>query len=104
MIEEKSRRRRRRAVKVGEIVEFLEYLAPAALASPPAPHGLQVGTALTPVKSVIVTPLPTYSAISCASAYKAALLISAAPLLGGPLSAIRWDDPIGAKIAHLVQR
>ena len=85
-------------------MEFLEYLAPPKLASPPAPYGLQVGTALTAIKSLIVTPLPTYSAISCAAVYKSALMITAAPLLNAPLTALRWDDPIGAKVAHLVQR
>jgi hypothetical protein len=102
--EESLRRRRRRTVTVAEIIEFLEYLAPPALASPPAPHGLQVGTALAPVKTLVVAPLPTYSALSCAAAYRAALLITAAPLLNSPLTALRWDDPIGAKVAHLVQR
>lgn len=102
--EEAVRRRRRRTVTVAEVVEFLEYLAPPALASPPASYGLQVGTTLTPVKTIVVTPLATYSAISCAAAYKAALVITAAPLLSGPMEALRWDNPIGAKVAHLVQR
>jgi hypothetical protein len=102
--EEGSRRRRRRNVTVAEIIDFLEYLAPPALESPPAPYGLQVGTALSPIKSLIVTPLPTYSAISCAAAYKASLMITAAPLLTSSLAALRWDDPIGAKVAQLVQR
>jgi hypothetical protein len=104
MNEERSRRRRRRSVTVAEIVDFLEYLAPPALASPPAPYGLQIGTTLTAVKSIVVTPLPTYSAISCAAAYKAALMITAAPLLADPMDTLRWDNPIGAKVAHLVQR
>lgn len=99
-----ARRRRRRAVTIAELIEFLEYLAPPSLASPSAPYGLQVGTRLTPVKGVVVTPLPTYSAISCAAAYKANLLISATPLLTDALTALRWDDPIGAKVTHLVQR
>ena len=104
MAEEGVHRRRRRSVTVAEIIDFLEYLAPPALASPPAPYGLQVGTALTPVKTVIITPLPTYSAISCAAAYKAGLVIAAAPLLTSPMETLRWDDPIGAKVAHLAQR
>ena len=104
MIQEKSRRRRRRSVTVAEIVDFLEYLAPPVLAAPPAPYGLQVGTANSIVKTLVVSPIPTYNAISCAAAYKAALMITAAPLLTTPLTTLRWDDPIGAKIAHLVQR
>jgi hypothetical protein len=51
-----------------------------------------------------VTPLPTYSAISCAAVYKSALVIAAAPLITEPVHALRWDDPIGSKIAHLTQR
>jgi hypothetical protein len=91
-------------VTIAEIVDFLEYLAPPALASPVAPYGLQVGSALTTTRAVIVTPLPTYSAISCAAAYKAALVICAAPLLNDPLASLRWDDPVGARITYLVQR
>ncbi|HLV79196.1 MAG TPA: Nif3-like dinuclear metal center hexameric protein [Chthonomonadaceae bacterium] len=101
---EERTRRRRRAVNVGEIIEFLEYLAPPSLSSPPAPYGLQVGTALAPVKSVILSPLPGYQAISCAAAYKSALLVTAAPLLTAPVESLRWDDPLGARITHLAQR
>jgi hypothetical protein len=103
MTDDRSRRRRR-SVTIAEIVDFLEYLAPPALASPPAPYGLQVGSALATTRALIVTPLPTYSAISCAAAYKAALVICAAPLLNSPLSSLRWDDPIGARVTYLVQR
>lgn len=99
-----TRRRRHRAVTVGEVVEFLEYLAPPGLSAPEAPYGLQVGTALSPIKNIIVTPLATYQAISTAAAYKGALLICAAPLLTAPMTAVRWDNPIGAKVSHLVQR
>jgi hypothetical protein len=104
MTEEKSRRRRRRSVHVAEIIEFLEYIAPPSLASPPAPYGLQVGTALEAVKTLVVSPLPTFNAVSCAAAYRATLLITAAPLLRERLTALRWDDPIGARVAHLTQR
>lgn len=103
MTQERSRRRRR-SVAIAEIVEFLEYLAPPTLASPPAPYGLQVGAARTATRAVVVTPLPTYSAISCAAAYKAAMVVCAAPLLARPLEALRWDDPIGTRIAYLVQK
>jgi putative NIF3 family GTP cyclohydrolase 1 type 2 len=65
---------------------------------------LQTGTAASPVRTLLVAPLPTYSAISSAAAYKASLLVTAAPLLTGPLDAVRWDDPIGSKVAHLVNR
>ncbi len=102
--DESVRKRRRRTVSVSEIIDFLEYLAPPALEFPSSPFGLQVGSSANPVKTLIVTPLPTYSAISCAAVYKSALVISAAPLITQPINALRWDDPIGSKIAHLVQR
>ena len=102
--EEGIRRRRRRAVTVAEVVDFLEYLAPPSLSAPTVPYGLQVGTRLSSLKTLIVTPLPTYSAISCAAAYKATLMIVAAPLVTAPLDGLRWDDPLGAKLAHLAQR
>lgn len=102
--EEPIRRRRRRLVSISEVIDFLEYLAPPSLESPRRPFGLQVGAAANQVKTLIVTPLPTYSAISCAAVYKSALVIAAAPLLIEPLNSLRWDDPIGSKIAHLVQR
>lgn len=103
MTDDRSRRRRR-SVTVAEIVEFLEYLAPPALASPPASYGLQVGASRAVARSVVVTPLPTYSAISCAAADRANLLICAAPLLTTPLSALNWDDPIGSLVTTLAQR
>ena len=102
--DDSARRRRRRVVTVSEVVDFLEYLAPPAMESPASSYGLQVGAAANAVKTVVVTPLPTYSAISCAAVYKSAMLIAAAPLISQPLSALRWDDPIGSKVAHLVQR
>jgi hypothetical protein len=87
---------------VAEIVEFLEYLAPPALASPSAPYGLQVGAARGVARSIIVTPLPGYSALSLA-ADKASLVICAAPLWTTPLPALNWDDPIGSRIAYLAK-
>jgi hypothetical protein len=89
---------------VAEVVDFLEYLAPPTLASPRSAYGLQVGTALSQVKTLVVTPLATYNAIAAAATLKSSLLIVAAPLLSSPLASVRWDDPIGAKVAHLVQR
>ena len=91
-------------MSVSEVIDFLEYLAPPVLESPNSPYGLQVGASANPVKTLIVTPLPTYSAISCAAVYKSALVIAAAPLIIEPVLALRWDDPIGSKIAHLTQR
>lgn len=96
--------RRRRAVTIAEVVDFLEYLAPPSLSSPAAPFGLQVGQTSASIKTILVTPFASFSAISCAAAYKAALMVCAAPLLTNPLTSLRWDNPVGAKLAHLTQR
>ena len=52
----------------------------------------------------LMAPLPTFTAISSAAANKASLLICAAPLIQSSISSLRWDDPIGEKISHLIQR
>lgn len=99
-----SARSKRRSVRVGEIIEFLEYLAPPAMAAPVGPFGLQVGSRQRELRTIVVTPVPTHSAIRKASETKAGLLICALPLLTQAFTALCWDDPIGAKITQLTQR
>jgi hypothetical protein len=103
-VEDPPRRRRRRQVTNAEIIDLLEYLAPPAQASPATPYGLQVGAAQSAVKSIVITPLLSAQAISCATAFHAELIISAAPLLSTPLETLRWDNPIGARAALLAQK
>lgn len=92
-----------RTITVAEIIEFLEYLAPPALAAPTAPFGLQVGASLSPVETILVSPLPTQRLFNAAPEGKT-LLLTAAPLLSEPLSALRWDDPVGARVAFLIRK
>ncbi len=96
--------RPRRSVTVAEVVEFIEYLAPPVLAIPTSPFGLQIGAMLSTVKSVIVAPFAGARAIRSAAARKSSLLVTAAPLLAAPLGAVTWDDPLGSKIAQLIQK
>ena len=94
----------RRSVTVAEVVEFIEYLAPPDLAGAVSPFGLQLGGMLSLVKNVVVAPLASARAIRAASTLRASLLVTAAPLFTTPLAALRWDDPLGAKLSQLIQK
>jgi hypothetical protein len=103
MSEERTRRRRRRSVSVAEISDFLEYLAPPWLSVPEEPWGLQAGSSSAEVKTVVVSPMPTQSALSTAASRKQSLLLTCAPLLTTPIMAVRLDDPVGAKLSYLLE-
>jgi len=103
LADDKTRRRRRRAVTAAEIIEFLEYLAPPGLAVPDEPYGLQVGALTAPVRCIVVAPLASFDALSTAASRRNSLLITAAPLIREPMPAVRRDNPVGAKIAYLVE-
>ncbi len=97
-------RRRQRRVSVGAVTEFLEYLAPSGLASPDEPHGLQIGAPTDPVRTAVIAPMATFDAVSMAAAHRHSMLITAAPLISEPMTAVRRDDPIGTRVAHLIER
>lgn len=103
LAEERARRRRRRIVRAAEVAEFLEYLAPPSLSSPDEPFGLQVGAPASEVKSIVLAPMASFNALSLAASRKQALLVTAAPLLTEPLTAVRRDNPIGGKLAYLLE-
>jgi hypothetical protein len=48
--------------------------------------------------------MATFDAVSTAAAHRHAMLITAAPLITSPMTAIRRDEPIGDRVAHLVER
>lgn len=93
----------RPGTSVAEVAEFLEYLSPPAMSAPVEPFGLQVGALTERIESIVVAPMTTFSAITAAGARKNCLLITAAPLIREPLSAVREDDPIGSKLLYLIQ-
>jgi hypothetical protein len=96
-------RKRRKSVTAAEITEFLEYLAPPSLGSASAGYGLQVGAPTQEVRSIVLAPTASYTALTTAAARKDTLLLTAAPLIRKPLHQIRRDDPIGAKLAYLLE-
>src|SRR5258708_931049 len=101
--DDRSRRRKKRSLGAAEIIEFLEYLAPPALAVPEEPYGLQVGAPAMEVRTVILAPMASFDALALAASRKYSLLITAFPLLTEPVMAIRRDDPIGGKLAYLLE-
>lgn len=101
--EQKPRRRRKRAVSVGDVIDFLEYLAPPSLASPPAPYGLQVGSPMLEVRCIVVAPLASFEALSTAASRRHALVITAAPVITSPIHSVRSDEPVGLKLAYLLE-
>ncbi len=101
--EERVRRRRARAISVAEVADFLEYLAPPALSVPDEPYGLQVGAPTSVIRTVVVSPMSTFTALSTAASRRQAMLVTSAPLLTTPLHAVRSDDPIGGKLAYLLE-
>ncbi|MCS6777262.1 MAG: Nif3-like dinuclear metal center hexameric protein [Chloroherpetonaceae bacterium] len=98
-----AEQRARQGVTIAEVVELLEYLAPPSLAPHDMPSGLQVGTLQEAVETIVISPMPTRRAALRAAENRAALLITGMPLLCTPLNALRWDDPIGERIAYLTQ-
>jgi hypothetical protein len=90
-------------VSASEIVDFLEYLAPPSLSAPEEPYGLQVGSPSAEIKTVVVAPMASYNALSLAASRKQVLLVTAAPLVTEPMMQIRRDNPIGAKLAYLME-
>jgi hypothetical protein len=102
-LEERPRKRRKRTITVTEVIEFLEYLSPPSLSDPEEPYGLQVGAPGEEVRTIVVAPMASFVALSTAAVHKRPLLLTAAPLLTRPLMSIRRDDPIGSKLAYLVE-
>lgn len=102
-IEDRPRRRRKRTVSAAEVIDFLEFLAPPSLSSTVAPYGLQAGAPASEIRSVVVAPMASFNALSTAASRKYSLLVTAAPLLTEPIMAVRRDDPIGSKLAYLLE-
>src|SRR5205085_5355523 len=101
--DERIRRRRRRQQRAAGVVEFLEYLAPPSLAVPEEPYGLQVGAPTSEIRTIVVAPGASFNALSMAASRKQSLLVTAAPLLTKPLMSVRRDDPVGGRLAYLLE-
>lgn len=96
--------RSRRTPSIASIAGFMEYLSPSELSSPETPFGIQIGDPAAPVTAAIVAPMVSANAIGIAETRSDALLITAAPLITHPLTAIRSDDPVGERIVRLIEK
>jgi len=80
---------------VGEIINFVEKLAPRELAEPWDNVGLQVGSRDWPVKSVWVALDPLHQVVAAACQAEVDLLITHHPLIFKPLTSVDCTTPTG---------
>lgn len=82
-----------------DIIRIIEEMAPAGLALPDDPVGLQVGSPEWPVEKVMVALDADTAVISQAVEAGAGLLLSHHPLLYRPVSKIDPESPVGSAVA-----
>lgn len=90
------------ACRVGRIIEWLEELAPAALAESWDRVGLQIGDPDEEVWHVLVALTLTQDVVEQAIAHGVQLIVVHHPPLFRPLGQIRWDRPDGNLLRQLV--
>ena len=86
-------------IRVGDVARIVERAAPPALALPDDNPGLQLGSAASPVRGVLVALDPTPRAVARAAAAKADLLVTHHPLFLDPLRRIDTGTATGAAAA-----
>jgi putative NIF3 family GTP cyclohydrolase 1 type 2 len=89
------------AATVGEILNFLNEIAPPEWAFPNDPIGLQIGEPSQTVERVMVALDPDPRAVANAQYRQCQLLVTHHPLIYRPLSKIRSDDPVGMAVQGL---
>ncbi len=89
-------------MKVREITEGLERLAPPALAESWDNSGLTVGDPDAEVNRIVVTLDVTEDTLDYAAAMGAELIVAHHPLIFGKLAAVRADDPVGRLVMKAV--
>jgi dinuclear metal center YbgI/SA1388 family protein len=88
-----------RPIRIADMVELMEKIAPAFLAESWDNCGLQVGDLQWPVKKVWVALDPLLSVIDTAAGQNVDLVITHHPLIYKPLRTINLDRPQGKIIA-----
>lgn len=89
------------AAIVGEILSFLNEIAPPEWAFPNDPVGLQIGEPSQTVERVLVALDPDPRTVVNAQYRQCQLLITHHPLIYRPLSKVRFDDPVGQAVQRL---
>lgn len=90
------------ACSVGRIIEWLEKLAPSALAESWDRVGLQIGDPDDEVWHVLVALTLTQDVVDQAIAHGVQLIVVHHPPLFRPLGQIRWDRPDGELLRRLI--
>lgn len=88
---------------VETIADYIELLAPAGLALPGDPVGLQVGDRRAPVEKVLVALELDEAVLQEALRQQANLVVTHHPLLYRPLQAVDESLPAGALIASTIR-
>jgi putative NIF3 family GTP cyclohydrolase 1 type 2 len=89
------------AATVGEILNYLNEIAPPVWAFPNDPIGLQIGEPSQKVERVLVALDPDPRTVVNAQYRQCQLLVTHHPLIFRPLSKIRFDDPVGMSVQGL---
>jgi len=90
-------------VKVQDILNIIETIAPAGLAEDWDNVGLMIGNPADPVESILIGLDPTLPLLEEAGARGANLLITHHPFLFHPLHSIHLGSPEGRFVEHALQ-
>ncbi len=88
---------------VKKVINYLEEIAPPALALPGDPVGLQLGNPGAEVKRVMVSLDPDILTVREAVQSKAEMLVTHHPLFFHKLSSIDESRPVGALISEAIR-
>lgn len=91
-------------VRVQEIMELMENIAPKSYAMEWDHVGLQIGSPKKEVQRIMITLEVNLQVVEEAIANSVDLIISHHPLIFKPLSTIDFEDPKGAAIQKIIQK
>ena len=91
------------SLKIKDITDYMETIAPKAYAMEWDKVGLQIGSPKKEVRSIMVTLEINLNVIKEASEKKVDLIISHHPLIFKPLAEIDFEDPKGAIIQKIIR-
>ncbi|MEI6285574.1 MAG: Nif3-like dinuclear metal center hexameric protein [Bacillota bacterium] len=91
------------AVKIAQVIEAIEKIAPKRFADPEDRIGLHLGNPANNIEKILTTLDVTDEAIDYAISNNVGLIICHHPFIFNPLRDIREDFPLGYKIAKLIR-
>ena len=91
------------AIKIAQVIEAIEKIAPKRLADPEDRIGLHLGNPANNIEKILTTLDVTEAAIDYAISNNIGLIVCHHPFIFNPLRDIREDLPQGYKIAKLIR-